>query len=420
MSTTMQRRSLPDWFVIARREFLERVRTKWFAIVTALGPLFLIGIVVVPVLLANAGNKTKLQIVDHTGKVGASIKKTVELIGWTATLEPADTPDATLLARIKDKSINGFLTIPADALEDGAIYYKGDNATSQVVVLSLLQATTTAVQEARGDRLQIGKPQLDELLKPANFKTLHTTGEAEGASGGTTFILGYIVMIILYMSIVLYAVNVMRSVVQEKTNRVVEIMVAAAKPRALMLGKILGVGGVGLAQLGSWIFMAVVMIHFREPILALFGVTKHVDLPPLALADAFVILACFLLGFLFYASLYAAVGAMVSSDQEAQQAQVPITMLLVLTMICMQVVSNDPRGGTAEILTLVPFSSPILMPMRWLLGGASTLDVGLMLAILGAATWGVAILSARIYRVGILMYGKRPSLGELVRWLRYS
>jgi ABC-2 type transport system permease protein len=223
------------------------------------------------------------------------------------------------------------------------------------------------------------------------------------------------------MAIVLYAVNVMRSVVLEKTNRVVEIMVAAAKPRALMLGKILGVGAVGLIQIAVWAAMGLVTMTYRAEILGVFGVEAGGwNVPPIGADAVAVILAYFLLGYFFYASLYAAIGAMVSSDQEAQQAQTPVILLLILPVMCVQLVANDPRGSAAELLTLIPFSSPILMPMRYLLDGATGVSVAISLAILAASTWAAAWLSARIYRVGILLYGKRPSLRELGRWIKYG
>jgi ABC-2 type transport system permease protein len=215
--------------------------------------------------------------------------------------------------------------------------------------------------------------------------------------------------------------NVMRSVVQEKTSRVVELMVAAAKPRALMAGKIIGVGAVGLLQLAIWLGMAYLTIQYREHVLGVFGVegSGGFAIPPLRPSEIAIALAYFLFGYFFYAALYAAVGAMVSSEQEAQQAQTPVILLLIIPMTCMQLVANDPRGSTAELMTMLPFSSPILMPMRYLLGGASVLQLVLSLAILIASTAIVVAIAARIYRVGILMYGKRPSLRELARWLRY-
>ena len=143
-------------------------------------------------------------------------------------------------------------------------------------------------------------------------------------------------------------------------------------------------------------------------------------MPTIGGLDVAVILAYFLLGYFFYASLHAAVGAMVSSDQESQQAQTPLVMLLVIPIACFSVITNDPRGLGAQILTTIPFSSPILMPMRYLLGGATPAQLALSLGILALSMAGVVWLAARIYRVGILMYGKRPTLRELARWVRYG
>jgi len=421
--TERKHRGHPDWLVIARRELFERIRTKWFVIVTAIGPIALIALMVTPVLLARAGGGSKVAIVDHTGKVGEAVAVVLNRkdVGWKAEVVPADTPESKLLGEIRDKRINGFLTIPADALtaEKPRVIYQGDNATSQMVGFTLMGTMTTVVQGARGAAAGLDKDQLARILVPVAVEAQHTTGEAAGTSGTALFILGYAVMIILYMAIVLYAVNVLRSVVQEKSNRVVELMVAAARPRALMIGKILGVGAAGLIQVSLWIVMAVLMITYREPILGLFGASGGFSLPPLTFGDGAVIIAYFFLGYFFYAALYAAIGAMVSSEQEAQQAQIPVTLLLIIPMVSMTVVANDPRGGAAEALTQIPFSSPILMPMRWLLGGAGTLDALLSLGILAASTYLVTLLSARIFRVGILMYGKRPSLREVLRWLRY-
>ena len=144
------------------------------------------------------------------------------------------------------------------------------------------------------------------------------------------------------------------------------------------------------------------------------------SLPPIGAGDLAVVLLYFALGYFFYAALYAAIGAMVSSEQEAQQAQTPVVMLLIIPVVCVQLVTNDPRGGIAQVLTLIPFSSPVLMPMRYLLGGATPMDLVMSLGILALSLVGAVALAGRIYRVGILMYGKRPTLRELGRWLRYS
>ncbi|HVK74942.1 MAG TPA: ABC transporter permease [Kofleriaceae bacterium] len=421
MIAPRRRAGLPDWLVIARRELLERVRTPWFIAVTVLGPLLMIGVIVVPAVLARAADSSaRVQIVDHSGRVGAPLTEGLRAVGWTPEVVPADTGEAELLRRIADDRIDGFLVVPAEMPGAGTIQYQGDNATNAMAMQLLYQVTSKTVQALRGLDHQVPAETLGKVLAPVGFEPRHTTGAAGGSSGTAAFIVGYAVMFVLYMAIVLYAANVLRSVVQEKTNRIVEIMIAAAKPRALMLGKILGVGAVGLVQIAIWATMAVLTLTYRGTLLGAFGVEAgDWSVPPLTAIDVAVVLAYFLLGYFFYSSIYAAIGAMVSSEQEAQQAQTPVVMLLIIPVACVQLVANDPRGPVAEVLTQIPFSSAVLMPMRWLLGGATTGSLLISMAILAASTLIVARLAARIYRVGILMYGKRPSLRELARWLRY-
>jgi ABC-2 type transport system permease protein len=250
--------------------------------------------------------------------------------------------------------------------------------------------------------------------------SLHSTGEAAGSSGMGAFLLAYILAFVLYMVITLYGVTVMRSVVQEKTSRVMEFLVAVVKPSSLMAGKILGVGSAALVQLTVWLGIGAVTLAFRGELLGLFGLPGGGSpLPPLAAAELSVVLLYFVLGFFFYAAMYAAVGAMVSSEQDTQQVQMPVTMLLVIGVMCLQLVAGDPRGGAATVMTQIPLWSPILMPMRFVLGGASIAELLLSLAILVGSTLFVVRAAAKIYRVGVLMYGKRPTLRELVRWLRY-
>jgi ABC-2 type transport system permease protein len=416
-----KRQGLPDWMVIARRELLERLRTPWFIVVTLLGPLLMIALIVVPVVLGRVGDQTaRVEIVDKSGTLGEPLRAALLAEKWRVELVPPDTDEATLRERIASDRIDGFLVVPAEAPTGGEFVYKGDNASAEHVMRSLNKVIYTVVLTTRGKALDVPDDKVAKLLAPVDFETRHTTGEADESSGLAAFLVGYIVMFVLYLAIVLYAVNVLRSVVQEKTNRVVEIMVAASKPRALMLGKILGVGAVGLVQVTVWAVMGVVTINQRGALLGMFGVDAGGwSVPPMDAADLAVILVYFLLGYFFYAGIFAAIGAMVSSEQEAQQAQTPVMMILIIPMLCVQLVANDPRGAVAEFLTQLPFSSAVLMPMRWSLGGATPVSLAISIAILALSTYLVARLAARIYRVGILMYGKRPSLRELVRWLRY-
>jgi ABC-2 type transport system permease protein len=170
-----------------------------------------------------------------------------------------------------------------------------------------------------------------------------------------------------------------------------------------------------------WFIFGGVALAYRVEILKALGAGNDAAsvLPSLSVIQIAVIVLFFILGYLFYASMYAAIGATVSSEQDSQQAAVPITMFLVIGMVSMTAITGDPRGSTSAMMTQVPFWSPMLMPLRYILGGASTGEVAMSLGILTASTVLIARAAAKIYRVGILMYGKRPGFGELLRWLRY-
>jgi ABC-2 type transport system permease protein len=408
--------------VVAKRDFLERVRSKWFVVMTILWPVLMIAMIVVPALIAGRGAKgAKVEILDQSGKVGDELVKDLGRppASWHAALAAKDATQDQLLERIHTKQINGFLVVPADVLDDGTPIYYGDNASSQMVQIEL-GAVTRVVQRVRARDAGFSDAQLTKILRPVHVATQHTTGTAQKMSGIEGMILGFVISFLLYIAIVLYGTNVMRSVVTEKSSRVVELLVAAAKPRDLMAGKILGVGGAGLAQLLIWMVVGALVMSNRDAILGAFGVSGGGSvLPTLSVEQIVVVLSFFIGGYIFYASLFAAVGATVSSEQDTQQAQLPVTMLLVIAMVSVQVVTNDPRGSTSEIMTMVPFWSPILMPLRYFLGGAGLPELGLSLGILIVSTYLVTRAAAKIYRVGILMYGKRPGLRELVRWLKY-
>lgn len=418
-------RARADWLVVARRELLERVRTKWFLVVTLLGPLALIGILVLPVWLGarSASQSVRIDIVDRTGQgLGQAILALLPA-NYRVQVVPEDTPRDELVARIRSSQIDGFLLLPEDTLEAGKASYEGANTTNMGLMVRLQQMLNVAAMGIRAVDAGISPEQMTRIVSAGGVELAwkQNTGSDQTTSGRASLVVGYAVMFLLYLAILLYAVNVLRSVVQEKTSRVVEIMVSAVKPRALMLGKILGVGAVGLLQMAIWGVVALVLLRYRAQLLGLFGMSgADFDVPPLGVIDIGVVLAYFFLGYFFYASLYAAIGAMVNSDQEAQQAQMPVTFLIVIPVLCMQLVADDPRGTAAEVITQIPFASPMLMPMRYLLGGASTGSLLLSLAILGASIAVAVAGAARIYRVGILMYGKRPTLRELARWLRHG
>ena len=411
---------LRDALVIARREFAERARSKWFLAITLLGPIGIAALVIVPALLIGNPAGTRVEIIDHTGVLAEPLAAALNVAQWKPAIVPADTPDAEEMAKIRDRKINGFLTIPAEALDNGTIVYRGDNGSNQIVEATLREIVRAVVQARRGTRAGVPADKLAEIIRPVLVDPQQTNGKTEATSGGLTFLIGYAIAYVLFLVVTVYAVAVMRSVVQEKTTRVMELMVATVKPRSLMAGKILGVGGAGLVQIAVWLVIAALTLAYRDQVLGVFGVSAgKVPLPSLTFDVIAIALAYFVLGYFFYASMYAAVGAMVSTEQDTQQVQLPVTLLLIVGLVSVTSVSGDPRGATATLMTMVPFWSPLLMPMRYVLGGATPVDIVISLAILAGSTVLIARAAAKIYRIGVLMYGKRPSAQELLRWLRY-
>ncbi len=414
-----------DTIVIARRELMERIRSKWFVVMTLLWPVLMVAMIVIPAMLGSQGSQgAKVAIIDRSGaETGAAMQlKLAFWLKWNTNIVAPDTDEKELRKQMREGSLNGYVVIPADALEGGEIVYTGDNASNQTVTIGFQRVVQSTVLQKRARKLGVDDATFSALDKPVNFSVRHSTGEEEKASAGLiTFFLGYMLALGIYMMITLYGVGVMRSVVTEKTSRVVELLVSATKPNAMMSGKIIGVGLAGLIQIAIWVIVGGIALHFRDDLLSAVGASssKGMMFPSLTMSQMLVVLGCFLLGYLFYSAMYAAVGAMVSNEQDTQQAQLPVTFLLVIAMVSIISVANDPRGQAATVLTMVPFWSPILMPMRYFLGGATTAQVTISLLILLVSTLVVARAAAKIYRVGILMYGKRPTLRELVRWLRY-
>ena len=408
-----------EMLVVAKRELLERVKTRWFAAVTLLGPFLMVAMIVIPAYFATRGaNGAHIYIIDATGKLGKPIADDLDKASYEAEVVP-DKTNAQLNEDIRKKRISGFLRLPKDAIDGGVIAYEGDNASSQMVSVVLQQVVAAEVRNQRAVELGLKEADLDKLKQPVIVTTNLNTGEGATTSGTAAFFIGYILSFLLYMVITLYCVGVMRSVVTEKTSRVMEFMVAAVKPRDLMGGKILGVGAAGLIQISIWLTAGGLALANKDVVLGWFGIHGGGALPELGADAIAVVIAYFVLGYFFYSAVFAAVGALVSSEQDTQQVQMPVTMVLVVGILCFSAVSGDPRGTASSVLTQIPLWSPMLMPMRYLLGGASMFDLALSLGILHVSTVVVVRAAAKIYRIGILMYGKRPGAAEVLRWLRH-
>ncbi|RMH17065.1 MAG: ABC transporter permease [Gemmatimonadetes bacterium] len=409
--------------VVMRREYLQRVRNRWFILGTIALPVFMIAVFAIPIFLEARGERAerRIAVVDETGRLAAAVVERLEGSFDVDAVPYTDGVYEALQSRVDEGEIAGFLVLDEGTLREGRATYQGDGRPGTVRRLRLQQAVTEAVV---AHRLAESGADVDvaALLAGGDIDWVNLSEEEpEGAERAVGLVTGFVGSFFLYMILLLYGVQVMRSVLEEKTTRIVEVIISAVRPWQLMLGKIVGVGAVGLTQVGIWALMAVLVASFglpaviaaRPEMAQLENVAEY--LPGLAALGAFLVF--FVLGFFLYSALYAAVAAMCSTEEEAQQTQVPVTMLLVVPIIVLSMVMESPHSTFAVVMSLVPFFSPVLMFPR-MLAGAPLWQVGLSFVLMAGTVVAVAWVAGRIYRVGILMQGKRPTLPELVRWVR--
>jgi len=408
---------------IIKREYLQRVRSRWFVISTIGAPLVVIGVMVVPLLMAQGGGESSgprsMALLDRSGSLGELVGPGLEGAGYRVSRASGGSEEdlATLTQQVEDGDLYAVLVLDSATLNTGSARLIVENSPSSIRRLTLRQLVGQAALVAT---LQGEAPEAMGLLSGGSLEVEVLDDEVEVES--SDFILAYIGAFLLYITLLFYAVAVMRSVLEEKTSRVVEVVLSSVRPIELMLGKILGVGAVGLTQLGIWATIFLLFAELGLPKLMgarpeLAGLVELANVAPTA-GQLGLFLAFFLGGYFLYSSMYAAVGAMTNSDQEAQQAQGPLVMLMVVPAVILPPVLENPESGLAVWTSLVPFFAPVLMFARAVSGAAPAIQIVISLVGILVATVAMAWVGGRIYRVGILMTGKRPTIRELWRWVR--
>ena len=411
---------------VIRREYLQRVRNRWFILSTAGIPLLMIAGMAIPIIM-EARSDARERVIVIVDQTGALYDDVVEGLGESFEVERVPyTQDVIqeLDERIAEGQIGGFLLLDDETMSAGNAVFRGNENPGTVRRMRIQRAVVQSVLRSRLGETRSDEQGLDALLSGGDIQYVNLVedGLADGEREAG-MVAGFVGAFMLYMVILLYGVQVMRAVLEEKTTRIVEIIISTVKPWQLMLGKILGVGAVGLTQLAIWMLCLLLLATVGLPYLVvarpeLLEVKELLDLLPIG-GGIVLFLAFFVTGYFLYSSLYAAVAAMCSSDEEAQQSQLPVTMLLIVPMMFLAPTMEDPNGPLATWLSFVPFFSPVLMFPRYI-GGAPLWQVGLSLVLVALTVVAVAWVAGRIYRVGILMQGKRPTLPELMRWVRES
>lgn len=423
------------WAVI-KREYLERVRSKWFVIATMFGPVLMGALIIIPAWMSAKSMKQgavfNTTILDATGTgLGEKVASTLtgdnpkSAVRPKVLLIPASAltrAESTATRDVMAKRSNGYVVLDQETVAGEKARYAGRSATSLADMEKLEKAIRQTLLVSRLQNAGIDSSRVKELtFIPLNLSSERITDKGRGGSGAVSIIFGGAIAFLLYMSIVLYGQNVLRGVLEEKTNRVAEVVVSSVSSETLLAGKVLGVGAVGLTQQIIWVLTTIAMFQLRQPIMQKLGVASvPFALPEVSIGTGILLLLFFLLGFIFYASLYAAVGASVNTEQEAQQALQPLLLLLVGTAVFIQPILFNPTSKLASVMSWLPFSAPIIMPLRLSVTAVPITEVILTLLGLTIACLGAVWLASRIYRVGLLMYGKRPTLREMARWVSYA
>jgi ABC-2 type transport system permease protein len=426
-------------FVVFKREYLERVRSKWFIVSTLLGPVFLGLITVLPIALAAKTRTSSLLadviVIDATGSdLGQRTARALALLSPTSPQprvrsitaeEIAATEDSATRAVMRNEAL-GYLVLDANTLAGKEMRYAGRNATSLMDVEAVERAVRQSLLNQRLEREGIDANRVTMLTNvrlESRTEKITDRGK-EGASGMTSFFFGYGIALVLYMMIAIYGQSIMRGVLEEKTTRVAEVVVSSVKPDTLLAGKIIGSGMVAVTQVCAWLAMTFVIFQFRGPLLTMFGAPAAagaaVSIPSVTPLVGVALLLFFVLGFIFYAALFGAVGAMVSSQEDVQQAAMPVMLLLIASLIFMQPILLNPSNTLAVTMSVLPFSAPLMMPLRMALVAVPWYEIVGALVSVTVGCWLAIWVSARIYRVGLLMYGKRPSVRELMKWIRMA
>ena len=441
--------------LIIQREYFSRVKKKSFLLMTILGPLLMAGVMIVPVWLAMR-DKTEHQVfvLDHSGLFIDKIPNTKE-IKFTYGVGTIDSAKA----KLKNGPFDMVMEIDIEAINNDKttphLYYKKEPGISTQQYISNTMENILFDYRLQGDSIDVGK--IERARRPVEVKTIKVSedGFEKKTSAETNMIVGFSLAVAIYMMIFLYGAQVMRGVIEEKTNRIVEVIVSSVKPFQLMLGKIIGVAMVGLTQFVLWIILTfaistfVTGVLFKDQIADKIkqeqqiskvmkdDITSHSDkmekvktpneaidvldnLSKIDVTHVILVFAFyFLLGYLLYAALFAAIGSAVDSEADTQQFMIPVTAPLIISFAIAQGVASDPDSGLAQFFSIFPLTSPIVMMVR-LPFGVPTWELALSMVMLVVGFLFFTWLAGKIYRTGILMYGKKTTWKELGKWLFYK
>lgn len=431
-------------FVIFKREFEAQVRSKAFVIGTILGPTLMIGIFAFQFLMfaKSGGGEHTLAIVDASSEqIGVQVERA--LLSATASFPgqkpatfqtevlPAGQDTAVIRAALEQRvaadSLDGYLLIPTGVVTGEQATYYGRNATSEAVTDALRQALQRSVQTVRLGKEGIDPEKVGAALQPVRMSTVKTDGKGAAGSAAAAQVLAMLMGLAIYMVVVMYGAGVLNAVLEEKRDRIVEVIVSSVRASQLLVGKVFGIGGAGLLQMLIWVLTVVVLVKFGPQIVGLFGVSEEKAASFTAAMSMFpkvpayvtvLFLAYFLGGFFIFATMYAMLGSIATNNQEAQQLMFPVMIPLIGGFLMLQPSLMNPDSAIAVAGSIIPFTSPIIMPARSVVAQVPLTHTILSLALLATTVYAMIWIGAKIYRIGIFATGKRATWGDVIRWIR--
>ena len=415
--------------LIIGREYLTRIRKKTFILSTVLFPLLYLGLILgTGYITAKSGRKMHVAVIDSSGYFTKAKIDSLNLLDSSSRLSLVTASASSLESGLEKSGYDGFIVVPATVAWDKPLPFLKLNTTHTMSMegTAPVQSKINALwMSIKNEKLGIDAEK-KRILEQNNIIIVPENIKDRKANSGVATAIGSVSAILIYIILLLYGSQVMMGVMEEKTNRIAEVIVSSVKPFQLMLGKILGIGLVCLTQILLWIFFILIIYNVTK----LTGKADAMSSVVGGIQDVFtssnmpLILSCFVFyllgGFFFYASLFAAVGSAVNEDmREAQSLSFPLMMPIIFSVAMMTAVLKDPTGSLAFWGSIIPFSSPIIMMVRLPFGVPGTVpwwQLGLSMSLLIAGFIFTTWFAGKIYRTGILMYGKKPSWKEIIKW----
>ena len=420
-------------WTIFKREYLTRVKTKGFLIGTALTPLFIIAVTIGPGMLMNLkSEKSKnISVIDLSSIVYFELENSLSdtsdsgenlynLKRVDASTDNVESVKTELSQAVDNDEIDGYFIIPEDIVESNKSEYYAKSVSDFDLNRTYRNIISRVITNYRLKDSNLDPTLINKLTKRVELKTFKVEkGGEETEDQGLSFLVTFVMVMFLYMALIMYGAFVMRSVYEEKLSRVVEVLISSCKPFQLMAGKVLGIGAVGLTQYMIWATVAGLLTVYAGSIISMFSPgADSVPIPTIPISVLVYFVIFFVLGYILFATLYAALGAMVNSDQDAQQLQFPVIILIILAFFFAFHIIRNPTSGLSQIVSMIPFFSPITMFTRISVQAPPFSEILLSIVILIATIIFLIWLAGKIFRVGILMYGKRPTIPEIFRWIR--